>query len=204
MITLAMLVKDPPLDRLVALLEYVKPLIGQTVAVVDDRTDPRAFLAMSGWGIELVPFTWVDDFSAARNAALPYAKGDWILHLDPDELPSADMMTFLSMVDRSPWSDVEWQGSTYPAPRGYLFFTRNFYDAKRGEEYEEHWHCRLFRTASGRWYKPVHEQVALDDLPESRTRGTSLLPKAPRGACLIHSRMNDYRKDEQYASLGAL
>ena len=129
MITLCMLVKDPPLDRLVALLEYVKPLIGQTVAVVDDRTDPRAFLAMSGWGIELVPFTWVDDFSAARNAALPYAKGDWILHLDPDELPSADMMTFLSMVDRSPWSDVEWQGSIYPAPRGYLFFTRNFFDA---------------------------------------------------------------------------
>ena len=71
----------------------------------------------------------------------------------------------------------------------------------QGPEWEEHWHCRLFRRSSGVWYKPVHEQVMLDGLPEPATRGTPLLPKAPKSAYLIHSRMEDRARDEQYASL---
>jgi hypothetical protein len=209
-VSLAMLVLDPPLDRMAALLEYVRPVVGQVVVVVDDRTstpirDALVSLVIDAFPGEpasvAVPFTWVDDFAAARNTALAHCTGDWILHLDPDELPSADMLAFIASVDRSEWGDVEWQGHVYRAPRGYLFFTRNFYDGRRGEEYEEHWHCRLFRRDRGFWYKPVHEQVALDAAAEDRTRETPLLPKAPRGAYLIHSRMNDYRKDEQYASL---
>ena len=38
-------------------------------------------------------------------------------------------------------------------------------------------------------------------MPESHTRGTPMLVKAPLGAFLIHSRMNDRAKDEQYAAL---
>jgi glycosyltransferase involved in cell wall biosynthesis len=206
MITLAMLMKDPPLDRLAMLLDYVAPVVGQVVVVVDDRTsedDRQAVSRLIGFaGSQLVPFTWVDDFAAARNAALPYATGDWILHLDPDELPSAAMLAFLSAVDASEWGDVIWQAAVYPAPRGYLFFTRNYFDGRKGEEYEEHWHCRLFRRDRGRWYKPVHEQVELEGRPEPITRGMPWLPKAPRAAYLIHSRMNDARIDEQYVALG--
>lgn len=202
MITLAMLVKDPPLDRMAALLEYVQPVVSQTVVVVDDRTSSRARDVMATWDVQLVSFTWCDDFAAARNAALPHVRGDWVLHLDPDELPSHAMLDFLRAVDASEWSDVEWYDHTYLAPRGYLFFTRNFFDGRRGDEWEEHWHCRLFRAGRGEWYKPVHELVLLDGRMEAGTRETPYLPKAPRSACLIHSRMNDWAIDEQYAALG--
>lgn len=202
-VTAALLVLDPPIDRLAALIEYLRPVVSDVVIVVDDRTAVEAADVMSAWrDVTLVPFRWVDDFSAGRNAALPHAKGDWILHVDPDELPSAAMLAFIGMVDAAPQSDVLWQGSLYRAPRGYLFFTRNFFGGVRGEEWEEHWHCRLFRRDAGRWYKPVHEQVALDGQPESDTRGTPILPKAPLGAALIHAKPADRTADDElYAKL---
>jgi hypothetical protein len=191
-VSAALLVLDPPLERLAALVEYLRPVCSEFVVVTDDRTAPETVSIMSGWeGVTITPFRWIDDFSAGRNTALPYCRGDWILHVDPDELPSAPMLSFIAMVDSAPQQDVLWRGSFYPAPLGYLFFTKNFYGGRQGEEWEEHWHCRLFRRGKGNWYKPVHEQVALDGSPESDTRGTPLLPKAPLAACLIHSKGAD-------------
>ena len=201
-VTAAFLVKDPPLDRLALLVEYLRPVVSEFVIVVDDRTEVEAADTMSAWrDVTLVPFRWVDDFATARNAALPHCHGDWVLHLDPDEMPTAAMLDFIRTVDSATQGDVDWQGSRYMAPRGYLFFTKSFYDGVKAEEWEEHWHCRLFQRRAGVWYKPVHEQVMLEAMPESHTRGTPLLPKAPLGAFLIHSRMNDRAKDEQYAAL---
>jgi hypothetical protein len=189
-VSAAFLVKDPPIDRLTALVEYIRPFVQQTVIVVDDRTLPEAVSIMEQWrDTVLVPFTWVDDFATARNAAIPVATGDWVLHLDPDEVPSVAMMEHIRLVTQDPvQQDVRWQGTGYPAPRGYLYFTQNYFDGHQGDEYEEHWHCRLFRRKAGVWYKPVHEQVMLDGVPEALTRGTPWLPKAPRSAYLIHSK----------------
>jgi hypothetical protein len=202
-VSAAFLVKDPPLDRLALLVEYLRPVVSEFVIVVDDRTAAEMSGTMSAWAnVTLVPFAWVDDFAEARNAALPHCHGDWVLHLDPDEMPTAAMLDFIRTVDATPQPDVEWQGATYYGPRGYLFFTRNFFDGRQGAEWEEHWHCRLFRRDAGRWYKPVHEQVMLEGEPEDTTRGSVWLPKAPLGAYLINSRMNDPRIDAVYAAIG--
>jgi glycosyltransferase involved in cell wall biosynthesis len=163
--------------------------VGQVVVVVDDRTRDEDARAVESMGTELVSFTWIDDFSSARKVALPYCHGDWILHLDPDELPSAAMLAFLAMVDRSEWrASTEWESNVYPDPRGYLFLARGYIDGQRGAEVEPDWHCRLFRRDRGTWYKPLHEQVALEGRSESETRGTPWLPKAPRAAYFIHSK----------------
>ena len=190
MISLAMLVKDPPLDRLELLLAYVAPVVGQTVIVWDDRSTVPCPL-----GPEIVPFTWIDDFSAARNAALPYIKGDWTLWLDPDELPMPAMLDFLRAVDASPWGDVEWFGSWHPSPRGYLFHRADL-PAATATEGEDHWHLRLFRSGHGRWYRPLHELVAIDGRPEPRD--TAILPKAPFACGLWHSRPETADRAELY------
>jgi len=75
-----------------------------------------------------------------------------------------------------------------PGIRGWLFMTQNFWGGERGIRVEEHWHCRLFRRTSGKWYRKIHELVSLDGVEESGTRGTHVLPKANESAYLIHSK----------------
>ena len=193
MITLCMLVRDPDPDRLAALLQSLGPVVGQTILVVDDRTTAD----LSGYG-EVVPFTWCDDFAAARNAALPFVKGDWVLTLDPDEMPSPEMIDFLRFVDASSWTDVDWVDRMHFAPRGYLFWRTGFPDTQECE-----WHCRLFRAGHGRWVRPVHELVELDGRLEGGLRETSKLPKAPRCCSFDHHSVHTPEKDELYERLTA-
>ena len=205
-VSATLLVRDPPLDRLRALVEYLRPVVSEFAFAVDDRTRPAARDEIAGWpGCVVADYRWRDDFADARNASLALCTGDWALCVDPDELPSAAMLEFVRTVDASPWLDASWQGSMYPAPRGYLFFTRNYEDGAQGPEWEEHWHCRLFRTRSARWYRPVHELVSLDGMDESSLRGTSLLPKAPRAAVLLHSKLSDAApaSTDLYVRIGA-
>jgi FkbM family methyltransferase len=65
-------------------LESVRHLADQIVVVDTGSTDWTREIA-SRYGAEVYSFKWCDDFSAARNAALERANGDWVLVIDADE-----------------------------------------------------------------------------------------------------------------------
>jgi glycosyltransferase involved in cell wall biosynthesis/tetratricopeptide (TPR) repeat protein len=65
-------------------LASVKDLADEIVVVDTGSTDRTVEIARS-FGAKLGYFEWSHDFSAARNAALELATGDWILVLDADE-----------------------------------------------------------------------------------------------------------------------
>lgn len=65
-------------------LRSVKDLAWQIVVVDTGSTDRTKGIARE-FGAEVHDFKWCDDFSAARNAALEHARGDWVLMLDADE-----------------------------------------------------------------------------------------------------------------------
>jgi|DewCreStandDraft_1066081.scaffolds.fasta_scaffold00095_95 glycosyltransferase involved in cell wall biosynthesis/FMN phosphatase YigB (HAD superfamily)/tetratricopeptide (TPR) repeat protein len=65
-------------------LESVRGLAHQIV-VVDTGSKDRTVEIARAHGAEVYHFSWCDDFSAARNAALEHARGDWVLMLDADE-----------------------------------------------------------------------------------------------------------------------
>jgi O-antigen biosynthesis protein len=65
-------------------LRSVRALASQIVVVDTGSTDHTIDLAREG-GAEVHSFEWCDDFSAARNAALAHATGDWVLIIDADE-----------------------------------------------------------------------------------------------------------------------
>ncbi|HEY3862816.1 MAG TPA: glycosyltransferase [Verrucomicrobiae bacterium] len=65
-------------------LRSVRALAAQIV-VVDTGSADRTVEIAREFGAEVHAFAWNDDFSAARNAALEHATGDWILILDADE-----------------------------------------------------------------------------------------------------------------------
>jgi glycosyltransferase involved in cell wall biosynthesis len=64
-------------------LESVKGLFDEIVIVDTGSTDRTKEIAKS-YGAKVIDFTWIDDFSAARNRSLDEATGQWIFWLDAD------------------------------------------------------------------------------------------------------------------------
>jgi glycosyltransferase involved in cell wall biosynthesis/ADP-heptose:LPS heptosyltransferase/predicted Zn-dependent protease len=130
--------------------------IAQQIIVVDTGSADRTVEIAKEFSAEIYTHTWNDDFSAARNAALEHATGDWILVLDADEeLPAAqhaklltDMKNSGAMAYRLPLvnSGLEAEGQSFVP--------------------------RLFRNVPGAYYYGrVHEQIFPSLLPLCKSWG---------------------------------
>lgn len=82
-INLVMIVKNEE-RSLRRCLEAAKPLVDRMIVVDTGSTDQTVEIAQE-MGAAVLKFSWVDDFSAARNFALDHSDGDWNLVLDADE-----------------------------------------------------------------------------------------------------------------------
>ncbi|NBS76146.1 MAG: glycosyltransferase [Betaproteobacteria bacterium] len=65
-------------------LASVKGIAAEVVVVDTGSTDDTVSIA-TAMGAKVLHFDWIDDFAAARNAALEAAKHPWILSLDADQ-----------------------------------------------------------------------------------------------------------------------
>ncbi len=67
---------------LLSLIDEVDEII-----VIDcESTDGTREFIQSFPQVKLISFSWCDDFSAARNAGLPYIESDWVIWVDADEV----------------------------------------------------------------------------------------------------------------------
>ena len=82
-VSLTMIVRDETAN-LPACLESAAGLCDEVVVVDTGSTDHTAEVARS-LGAVVVPFEWVDDFAAARNASLDRATGRYAFWLDADD-----------------------------------------------------------------------------------------------------------------------
>lgn len=179
-----MLVREPPMDRLAMLVDYMSSIASEFIIVdtgssVDDL-QRMALWNRAPWGLPKVHVMrreWRDDFAWARNQGLLAVTRSWTLILDPDELPSREMVNHIERIV-----------TTEKSVNGYLHFTRDYYAGMLDPEAEYQWHVRLFRSGHGRFYRALDELVELDGRPEHDLRGTPALPKAPKSAYLIHSK----------------
>ena len=78
-----MIVKNEEIN-LTRCLASIKGFVDEIIIVDTGSTDLTLKIAEDN-GAVVIPFLWQDDFSAARNASLEAASGDWILFLDADE-----------------------------------------------------------------------------------------------------------------------
>jgi hypothetical protein len=143
-----MIVRDEA-HNLPACLESAAGLCDEVVVVDTGSTDGTAGLARS-LGATVVPFPWVDDFAAARNAGLDHATGRYAFWLDADdridEANRARLRDLFARLDEAePAAYVMKQlsaGSNGPA-------TGSVAD-----------HVRLFPVRDDvRWTYRVHEQI---------------------------------------------
>lgn len=192
-----LMVLNPPLDRLALLVNYLSILADEFV-IVDTGSDQSAIEIMSGWDKVRLTHETFTNFSETRNKGLALHQYEWTLGIDPDELPSVGMMSHMNAVIKDEVNR--------PQALGWLYWTVNFWGGVLGETRSYHWHCRLWRTEAGKLYRPVHELVSLNGVPEDITRGTKVLPAAPELAYLIHSKpLEEIEKaDRLYEQLGEI
>ncbi|MDJ0677767.1 MAG: tetratricopeptide repeat protein [Calothrix sp. MO_167.B42] len=82
-LSLCMIVKDEA-RALPKCLQSAKKLVDEIVVLDTGSTDKTPQIAREH-GAKVHDFQWCNDFSAARNEALKYVTGDWVLVLDADE-----------------------------------------------------------------------------------------------------------------------
>lgn len=86
-LSVSLLASDRP-AALERCLDSLKPLLMKVpseLIVVATGTDDKVREIVSDYTDQIISFTWCNDFSAARNAGLKFARGEWFLYIDDDE-----------------------------------------------------------------------------------------------------------------------
>ena len=140
-LSVVIIVKDEE-ETLGACLESVKGLADEIV-VVDTGSSDKTVEVAREHGARTENFEWCDDFSAARNASLQMATGDWILWMDADDvLPKEEHQKIRKAMARGP-------------EEAFYFSLEN-----TGADRSRYPQLRLFpNLPSARFERPVHEQV---------------------------------------------
>lgn len=119
------------------------------IVVVDTGSTDRTREIAGDLGARVLDFCWVDDFAAARNAAVDAARGEWVLYIDADErVVDFDADTVAHLL----------------AARDYVCYTVLFRPQAGFTRFREH---RIFRNRPElRFRGVIHESLipALDEL----------------------------------------
>jgi len=112
------------------------------IIVVDTGSKDRTPQLAKEMGAKVFYFLWQDDFSAARNASLSYAQGDWIFWMDADDRITPNEA---QKIRELAGADVK---------RAFSFKV-----VDQGTQ-EEFYQLRLFPKLPGvKFEGPIHEQV---------------------------------------------
>ena len=145
-ISLAMIVRDEE-QFLGGCLESVRGAVDEIVVVDTGSTDRTVEIAKN-FGAKVYSFEWADDFAAARNEALRHCNCDWVLSLDADERLTGDSTRHIRA--ETAREDVD---AWYLTLAGV---------SATGEEHPPVRLLRMFRrTAKGRYFGRIHEQIDL-------------------------------------------
>ncbi|MCA9038438.1 MAG: glycosyltransferase, partial [Planctomycetaceae bacterium] len=102
-LSLCMIVRDNE-DTIEACLDSIYPWVDEII-VVDTGSRDRTPDICRRFGARMFEFPWIDDFSAARNESLRYARGEWIFWMDSDDIIEQDQGRRLRQLAYSPHTD---------------------------------------------------------------------------------------------------
>lgn len=147
-------------------LDSARPYVDDVVVLDTGSTDRTVEIARAH-GARVEHFTWCDDFSAARNAAIDATHADWVLMLDADERLVPESGPLLRQLPPLLPADCH----------GYTMRIDSVHVADTGEMASADKIPRFFpRRADVRWLGRIHEDLRYIPDP-SRTRligGTGL------------------------------
>ncbi|HIE56023.1 MAG TPA: tetratricopeptide repeat protein [Chromatiaceae bacterium] len=141
-LSICMIVRNEA-KRIQKAIRSVLPFADEVVVVDTGSEDDTVEIARQ-LGAKIGYFEWCNDFSAARNASLDLATGDWIMWLDADDyIPATE------------WPKLQ-EVKLLPPNQAFMFKLQN-----EGPSNEISLQLRMFpNRPEVRFRYPVHEQVA--------------------------------------------
>jgi glycosyltransferase involved in cell wall biosynthesis len=121
--------------------------IASELIVVDTGSKDNTVSVAKDFGAKVFFFKWCDDFSAARNESIKYARGDWILQIDADEKLHPSSARPLKKAIQNPWC---------------LLYVLSYEDRRQKYQSQRlHRAPRLFRNhPCVKYSRPYHEMVS--------------------------------------------
>ncbi len=157
-VSLCLIVKNAEAS-LPACLASTADLVDEIILVDTGSTD-RTKKVANDFNVRLVDFAWIDSFSAARNACLGHARGDWIFYLDADEcLDEANREKLRALL-----------GGLGKENTAYLMTVRSRLAKDREPPVAVARVCLFRNRPEHRWKYRVHEQI----LPALLATGASV------------------------------
>jgi glycosyltransferase involved in cell wall biosynthesis len=160
-VSLTMIVKNEE-NNLGNALDSVAGLFDEIVVVDTGSTDRTPEIARE-FGARVFDFVWVDDFAAARNAALARAKGDYAFWMDADDvIEPAEREKLRTLLETLARDQSNGSSGRHNGPDGQAYVVRCSCDpgpnGAGGQTVVDH--IRLFPLREDiRWTYRVHEQI---------------------------------------------
>lgn len=138
--------KSDAVARCLKSLETIRKELTCELILVYTGTEHSQLLALEKEADCVIPFTWCDDFSKARNVGLGKASGEWFLYLDDDEWIE------------NPEALIDFFQSGEYRRYGYAnYIQRNYYDPNYAN-YTDSWVTRMVCLRTGvRFRSRIHE-----------------------------------------------
>lgn len=90
-----------PGPRVAALLALLRPHAGELVVALDDRADPATEAAISGIADTVIRYRYREPVDRPLPWLFSLCKSDWILNIDDDEIPGAELLAALPELVRA-------------------------------------------------------------------------------------------------------
>lgn len=132
-------------------LDSLKPIMEQIpseLIIVDTGCNEEEHNLLLEYTDHIIPFTWCQDFSKARNVGLEAASGEWFLYIDDDEwfVEIQELLDFF-------------KSGSYKKFGYATYIQRNFLDLE-GKHYSDSWVSRMIRIDKDTCFKSkIHEYL---------------------------------------------
>lgn len=151
-LSIGMIVKNEErwIERCLTALKPILENVDSELIIADTGSTDRTVEIAKKFTDNVFHFEWINDFSAARNATLDRAKGEWYMFIDADEI-AQDCTGIIRFFNTG----------QYKKFNTAICSLRNYFDTVLPDEYADMKSSRLFSAKNGiRFMNPIHEIVS--------------------------------------------
>lgn len=156
LLSIGMIVKNESrcLEKCLKALEPVRNAIPCELIIADTGSIDNTKEIAQKYADLVFDFTWVNDFSKARNAVIERCRGKWCLTLDADEYFAGKLEDLISLVNDNKFDKYDFVN----------IVIRNFTDVEMKSAYSDFFVSRIFRLGKGyKYQKAIHEFIPIKD-----------------------------------------